>query len=195
MRPHDGSVIPIRCGHQPHAHSAEVVCPFCVFSYKEAFLVGPQGVGSALVEVPPPEIRRSKDKFSPDEVQAIGMSIRMRRQLITFVYHGVIVLIAVSIMAMGEAFGMPRLIGWGLGVFGFHVLSFRIIPMSRWVQEWVIQTATCSGCGHVWDLTNFYRCGCGFVPDAERHAFRPCPHCGKIFSWLECRNCQTSIPL
>jgi endogenous inhibitor of DNA gyrase (YacG/DUF329 family) len=42
------------------------------------------------------------------------------------------------------------------------------------------------------DLVASWRCHCGFVSQ-ERHAFSPCPQCGKGFAWINCPRCGRSI--
>ena len=121
------------------------------------------------------------------------MNVRTKRQIIAFCYNAVIVILCLLAAKAGLVFDSPALLQTSGALLLGHILTFRVIPVSRWLQEALITEAVCFGCGTAVDLVGQYRCGCGFVPYKERHAFSPCPMCGKTFSWIVCPSCETSI--
>ncbi|MHB8172960.1 MAG: hypothetical protein ACYDFU_00675 [Nitrospirota bacterium] len=129
----------------------------------------------------------------PHEVEV--MSIRAKRRLIAFCYHMGIVVFCVGLTEVGALMGnavMPEVAG---AIILADILTFRIIPLSKKLQELLIPEAVCFGCGTVISLLGIYRDGCGYQSHKERHVFSPCPMCGKYFSWITCPVCETSIPI
>lgn len=120
-------------------------------------------------------------------------SVRSKRQIIAFCYHVGVVMICIAMAKAGQFFNSSAMFQVSGVILLAHLLTFRIIPVSRWLQEWLIPEAVCPGCGTAIDLVGIYRCGCGFVPHKERHVFSPCPMCGKLYSWVVCPLCETSI--
>lgn len=123
------------------------------------------------------------------------MGIRLKRRLIAAAYHcSVITVIYIGAKA-GIAFESEFVSQSAIALFIVHVLTFKVIPISRWLQERLIPEATCFGCGTSIELVDRYKCGCGFIPYKDRHVFSPCPHCGKGFLWVVCPQCEALIPI
>jgi len=120
-------------------------------------------------------------------------NIKTRRQMISFLYHLAVLMFSFFGIEVGFALGSNGLINLSACLFAFHLLTFRVIPISRWIQEQLIQEAVCYACGQEVELVNQYRCSCGYISPRERHVFSPCPICGKCFSWIVCPVCETSI--
>lgn len=124
-----------------------------------------------------------------------SLSIKRRRKIIASFYHlGVVAVSLIGIKA-GTILNSYSLLNVSASFLLGHILTFRIIPISRWIQEKLIQEAICFGCGAVIELVSLYRCGCGYSHYKERHVFSPCPMCGKYFLWITCPECETSIPI
>jgi len=116
------------------------------------------------------------------------LSLRLRRRLIAFTYH-----LLISVLCfLGFFIGLTKL---SAAILLADILTFRIIPVLRWFEEILIEEASCYSCGAAIDLVGVYKCGCGFVSWKERHAFSPCPMCGKYFNWIVCPECETTIPI
>lgn len=115
-------------------------------------------------------------------------SIRLRRRLIVITYHAMVVLVSFA----GFEVGLSKL---STGLLLADILTFRIMPVSKWFEETLLPEARCFGCGNPVSMVSAFRCGCGFVPYKERHVFSPCPECGKTFAWITCPECETSIPI
>lgn len=113
------------------------------------------------------------------------MSIKTKRRIIAFLYHAGII----AITLIGLKINIPFFVGLLL----FHVLTYRMIPVLRWIQEKLIKDVVCYTCGTEIDLINQFRCSCGYMPYKERHVFSPCPMCRKYFLWITCPLCETSI--
>ncbi|MBI5695304.1 MAG: hypothetical protein HZC51_06115 [Nitrospirae bacterium] len=136
---------------------------------------------------------RSQRQAGPHEMEGIVMGVRTKRRIIAFCYNVGIVTVCLLMAKAGLALDRCSLLEVSGAVFIGHILTFRVIPVSRWLQEALIPEAVCFGCGTPVELVGQFRCGCGFVPYKERHAFSPCPMCGKLFSWVVCPSCETSI--
>jgi len=76
-----------------------------------------------------------------------------------------------------------------------YVATLRANPLPRIVERRIIKEAQCPYCGEVIDLVGTWSCGCGYLIWESRHAFSPCPHCKKVFTWLVCPRCEGSIPV
>jgi hypothetical protein len=139
------------------------------------------------------EERRCDYQVVPHEVEVL--SIRTKRRLIAFCYHTGIVVFCIGLMKAGEIIGSTVMPEVAAAVLLGDILTFRIIPLSRKLQELLIPEAVCFGCGTVIGLLGIYRDGCGYQSYKERHVFSPCPNCHKYFDWIECPACQTSIPI
>jgi hypothetical protein len=115
----------------------------------------------------------------------LSSNIKTRRQLISFVYH----LAVWTISLLGISVGINLM----FYLLAFHLFTFRLIPIVRWLQEQLIPEAVCLACGQEIELVNQYRCGCGYISPRERHIFSPCALCGQSFLWIVCPACETSI--
>lgn len=122
------------------------------------------------------------------------MGVRLKRWIIAVLYHCLVITMGITGAKAGIALESETLFQGAMAILLIHALTFRVIPISRWLQERLIPEATCFGCGSTVDLVNRYKCGCGFIPHSARHAFSPC-HCGKGFRWVVCPECETSIPI
>ncbi len=115
--------------------------------------------------------------------------------MIAFAYHFLIGAVCLTGIYAGIAVNSHRLTEGSASLWLADILTFRAIPVSRWIEEKLIPEARCFGCGTIIDLVGLYKCGCGFLSHKERHIFGPCPMCGKTFSWIICPECETSIPI
>jgi len=120
-------------------------------------------------------------------------NVKNRRQSISFLYHLAVWSIALFGISVGEALGSHNITFLSGSLLAFDLLTFSIIPFSRWLQEYLIPEAACPACGHTVELIGQYRCSCGYLSPRERHIFSPCPLCRKHFRWLTCPVCETSI--
>jgi hypothetical protein len=121
------------------------------------------------------------------------MSLRARRRLIGLACHLALGLLCVAGMALsvpGEDQGAFAL--WGAVWLGY-LLTLRLNPIPRWLQTRALRQTLCPACSQAIDLMDFWGCGCGFVAWHPRHAFSPCPNCGKAFRWIVCPSCQAHI--
>ncbi|MHB8174775.1 MAG: hypothetical protein ACYDFU_10005 [Nitrospirota bacterium] len=121
------------------------------------------------------------------------MSIKGKRMMIAFCYHLGIISISLVGVKIGAFLDSPGLVGVSVVLLALHLLTFRVIPVSRWIQESLIREATCTICGAQVEIVNLYKCGCGYTQ--ARHAFSPCPMCGTSFQWVICPECESSIPI
>jgi hypothetical protein len=119
--------------------------------------------------------------------------IKTRRQLISLIYNLAIWVFSLLGMKAGAVLGSQGIIKLSAALLGFHLFTFRLLPISLWVQQQLIREALCPSCGQAIELIGQYRCGCGYMSPMERHVFSPCPLCGKCFRWLTCPACETSI--
>ena len=129
------------------------------------------------------------------EVLDYLMAIRAKRRLIVFCYHAVIIVGSIGLMKLGAAIGnnlMPKI---AVAIVIGDALTFRLLPLSRHLCEWLMPEAVCYSCGTVIELMGIFRCGCGYQSYKERHVFSPCPMCGKVFLFIECPVDGTTIPI
>jgi hypothetical protein len=124
-----------------------------------------------------------------------SLSVRSKRRVIAFSYHFLIGAVCFTGIYAGRAVNSSCLVNGSASMLLFDILTFRVIPVSRWIEEKLIPEAACYNCGAAIGLTQAYKCSCGFLPHKERHIFSPCPMCGKTFSWIICPECETSIPI
>lgn len=123
------------------------------------------------------------------------MGIRLKRRLIAVAYHYSIIMVSYAGAKAGIAFGSELVFQIAIALFIIHILTFKVIPVSRLLQERLIQEATCFACGSTIELVSRFKCGCGFISYKDRHVFSPCPNCDKGFLWVVCPQCETSIPI
>lgn len=122
-----------------------------------------------------------------------AMRIKDKRGWINFLYHVSVIVISLGMIKLGCVTGFHVMIRFGIFVLIAHVLSFRILPVSRFIQEALIKRAGCTVCGAEVELENLYQCSCGYTQ--VRHAFSPCPMCGTEFQWITCPECGSSIAI
>lgn len=123
------------------------------------------------------------------------LSIKRKRQLIRLTYHGGVISSGLVGTKLAVAINSSGLFNLFALLLIAHILTFRLISVSRWIEEKMITEATCLSCGTAISLVGTYRCGCGFISYKERHVFSPCPMCGKFYLWVTCPACETSIPI
>jgi hypothetical protein len=123
------------------------------------------------------------------------MGVRGKRRLVAFCYHSAVSILCAGGIYIGAIFDSPTMARTFAFLLLFHVLTFRIVPVSRWLQETLIREVECYACGSVIELEGTYKCGCGYISHRERHVFSPCPMCGKYYSWVVCPMCETSITI
>ena len=123
------------------------------------------------------------------------LGIRRKRQLIAFCYHATIITISLGGVEFSIMINSPDLHQVSSIILLLHLLTFKVIPISSWIQEKLISEGSCPGCGAVIELVDLHRCGCGFLSHEERHIFSDCQMCGKSFCWIVCPECDISITI
>lgn len=148
------------------------------------------------------EIRRGKDQATADKIlqqlshtDGVDMTLRTKKCLVALMYHGGVVLTGMIGSLLGIATSSQEITLLFSAVLFLHLLTFRLNPLGRLIQEKTIQEAECPGCSYVIDLVDSWKCHCGFNLREPRHAFSPCPNCGRVFGWIDCPYCDTSIPV
>jgi hypothetical protein len=121
------------------------------------------------------------------------LSIRDKRQWITFFYHFSVISISLVLAKLGSIIEIHVLTRLAIAALLAHLLTFRIFPISEWIQTKLIRKANCGICGADFELENLYQCTCGYIQ--VRHAFSPCPMCGTEFLWVVCPECDSSIAI
>jgi len=111
-------------------------------------------------------------------------SPRWRKRLIALIYHAIIFAVAVA--------GIKTNNNWMVAIGIFDLLTFRLFPISNFIQSILVNTAHCSNCQETINLKSFWGCSCGYAPPIPRHIFLPCPQCGKTFSFVTC-SCGAGI--
>ena len=133
--------------------------------------------------------------MSPTYLHIQSLSVKRKRQIIAFCYHAGIIAICLTGVKLSILINSPDLRQVSSIILLLHLLTFRVLPISRWIQERLIPEATCPACGAVIELVALHRCKCGFISFRERHIFSPCSMCHQHFCWLVCPECQISIPI
>lgn len=124
------------------------------------------------------------------------MSVRDKRRLVLFLYHGLIVGGSATGVGVGERLGIPGVISVSLLLLTAHVLTFRAVPIAGWIAQRLIRRTACCGCGMPLDLVQWWTCTCGWLSPRPRHILSPCPNCTTPgASFCSCPSCGVSIPL
>lgn len=123
----------------------------------------------------------------------MSLSISSKRWLIACGYHAAIIASSLILTKLGTALENETIGMFAIGLLISDVLTFRLIPISRWIQESLIQEGTCYGCGAVVEFIGRYKCSCGYLSPKDRHIFSPCGLCKKSFRFAVCPKCETSI--
>jgi hypothetical protein len=118
--------------------------------------------------------------------------VRSRRLAITAAFHASVLALGLGAILLGMKLSNQPLFDSGGFLMLVHLLTFQRIPLARWLQERLVREYCCSQCGLLLDLIASWRCGCKYVSPG-RHAFSPCPNCGKGFAWVACPGCGTGI--
>jgi hypothetical protein len=113
---------------------------------------------------------------------------RARRLAIAAALHASVLSLGMAAVLLGIKLSSQPLFDAGGFLVLVHLLTFQRIPLAGWLQQRLVREYCCSRCGLVLDLTASWRCGCKYV-SPERHAFSPCPGCGKGFAWVACPGC------
>ena len=116
------------------------------------------------------------------------MGLRMRRLAVAAGFHLSVLFGGMGVLLIGSASGVEHVSNTGALLLTFHLLTFRRIPLDRLLQQRLVREHRCGQCGLNLDLEQSWRCSCGFT-SLERHAFSPCPQCGKGFRWINCPRC------
>ena len=120
------------------------------------------------------------------------MKLRVKRLAIATEYHLTVIGLGVVAVFLGSNLGASTLVDAGIILLLFHLITFRRIPMDRFLAERVLRSFRCQQCRLVIGLTQPLKCGCGFI--SERHVFSPCPACiNKAFAFFSCPRCGTGI--
>jgi|GEM_PF-1745258 len=120
-------------------------------------------------------------------------SLKAKRRQITFLYHAAIVVVCLGGFITGSVLSNRDMSLFFAFILLVHILTFRLNPLEQFLQEQMIRRAECPACGHMVYLVTLWRCRCGFVMHRPRHAFSPCPNCKKVFQWVDCPYCETSV--
>lgn len=123
------------------------------------------------------------------------MSLRRKRVLLTLLYHGTVLLFLAVGLGAGISVGDPAVVQAFVALLVVHLLTIRRLPASEALERRVLPRHECPACGFAIELTNWWRCRCGYRGWHERHAFLPCGGCGRVFTWIECPRCQAHIPI
>ena len=121
------------------------------------------------------------------------MSLRMKRRLFTFTFHGLASLLCLLGVVMGLSANSDSLTGFSLLILVVYVLTLRLNPLPRLILSRLIQQVTCEECGEVMDLSNTWSCHCGYVSWVHRSAWAPCRNCSGVFKYIVCPRCDASI--
>ena len=120
------------------------------------------------------------------------MGLRERRLGIVVALHAAVLALGIGAMSLGALLDFqPLFDGGGLLVLA-DALTFQRLPLGRLLQQRLLLVHQCSQCRLEIELVRSWRCGCGFSSQG-RHAFSPCPQCGKGFAWINCPRCDTGI--
>ncbi len=101
------------------------------------------------------------------------------------IYHSIIFAIAM----LGVSTNEPWLVWIGI----LELLSFRRIPVARFIQSKLITTAQCPHCSNKISLINHWQCACGYISQISQHVFAPCIQCGRDFTFINCHYCGVGI--
>jgi hypothetical protein len=118
--------------------------------------------------------------------------VRARRLAIAAAFHAAVLAVGLGMVKLGVELASQPLFDWGGLLVLAHLLTFQRIPLARWLQQRLLPRHRCGRCGLGMDLVAAWRCACKHV-SLERHAFSPCPGCGKGFAWVVCPGCGSGI--
>ena len=128
-------------------------------------------------------------------MKTMKLDLKAKRLLVWIGCHGLALFLLYIAMVATAAAGQSSTAGFfGMLLVGY-LLTLRVNPLPKKVEDRAIKEAECPTCAEAIDLDDMWNCGCGFVKWEARHAFSPCPHCKKVFSWLSCPRCDASIPI
>ncbi len=122
------------------------------------------------------------------------MGIRSRRRMITCCYHMTVITAFIFAGYVGTKINHQGIVAGAGSMLILHVLTFRIIPLDRYIAQWLIHRAVCPGCHQSIVLKSYWKCGCGFQSWMQRSALSACLECGKGFKWVVCA-CGTTVPV
>ena len=106
------------------------------------------------------------------------MSLRNKKRGIGLAYHSIILAVAM----IGVEIHEPWLVWIGI----LDLLSFRLIPVVRFIQSKLIPTTRCTHCNNSITLKGHWQCSCGYISQIPRHVFLLCPQCGNDFTFVTC---------
>lgn len=120
------------------------------------------------------------------------MGLRVKRFGVAAGFHLLVIGFGLIGLLLGRNLGISGMVDSGVMLLLVHLLTFRRAPLDRLLGERLLHKHRCNQCTLVQDLIAAWKCGCGFT-SGERHAFSPCPQCGKGFAWVNCPRCGAGI--
>ncbi len=108
-------------------------------------------------------------------------SVRLRRLGLRLKVHAAVFAACGVLLVLGliiEPLLLPA-----AGSLIAYALLFRRLPFVRALERRRLRIAECPVCAYPIILVNWWRCSCSFIGSAPRHAFAPCWHCGREFTW------------
>jgi len=119
--------------------------------------------------------------------RSIRMSLRNRRRMIRVCYlSGSIIVLAIASIFERQSYLC-------LLTVMLFLISFWPIRGLFHIEKALIPTTTCRACGTWFDLTDHWKCPCGYVSEIPRHVFDRCSNCNKKFSYVICPLCGVSL--
>lgn len=122
--------------------------------------------------------------------RSIQMSLRNKRRMIRVCYLSGSIVVLTSITSIFET---PNCFCPLMMIF--IALSFWPIRGLLYFEKLFIPTVTCRACGTWFDLTDHWKCSCGYVSEIPRHVFDRCSNCKKKFSYVICPLCGVSLDI
>ncbi len=121
------------------------------------------------------------------------VNIKRKRLLIRLAFHTAALVLLLSASLLAQLIGSPSAAAFFTVIFLGYAITMRANPLPGRIERRLVVETECPNCGETFDLVNNWSCGCGYVTWEPRHAFSPCPHCKKVFTWLVCPTCEGSI--
>ena len=118
------------------------------------------------------------------------MSLRNKRRMIRVCYLSGSILVLTGIISIFETPSYPCFL-----MMIFIAVSFWPIRGLLHIEKILIPTVTCRSCGTWFDLTDHWKCSCGYISEIPRHVFDRCPNCKKKFSYVICPRCGVSLDI
>ena len=91
------------------------------------------------------------------------MSLRERRLVVTAAVNVAVMGIALGITMLGLTLDMQMLFDVGGMIAILWLLLFRRLALGRLMAQRIVGDINCDRCGLTTELTDAWRCGCGFI--------------------------------